>query len=381
MGKKYLILAIFISIFMAILFLVFASDSQVFAGRTDRYGCNYDGCSGYTHWWCDDEGWCSVGDCLNCQSTSVSCGGCSVSCGGGTMWCQNVDSNCGGSCGGGWSSPCNTQACCTLTNGGWSAWSTCSVSCGGGTQTRTCTNPAPSCGGASCSGATSQSCNTQACNSAPNTPTNQTTTNAWTNGQQICATTTDPDANNVTYDFYFDGVWGHTVGPVASGTQGCYTIGNRTGMAWYVRASDGSLTSSQAGPFYAYTNSSACLPTHGSTFTLSTSCSFPATVNGITAGDIVIPSDKTLTINSGQTIVWNPGKKITIAPGGKMVINTTAGTKLKQTKLWRRDIDGDGFYDFAAQDTAPTSGTEITSAFTDYNKVLDTNDANASIHP
>jgi len=51
----------------------------------------------------------------------------------------------------------------SLVNGGWTDWSTCSVTCGGGTQTRTCTNPAPYCGGADCTGASSQSCNTQVC--------------------------------------------------------------------------------------------------------------------------------------------------------------------------------------------------------------------------
>lgn len=48
-------------------------------------------------------------------------------------------------------------------NGGWSSWGSCSKSCGGGTQTRTCTNPPPSGGGASCSGASSQACNTHSC--------------------------------------------------------------------------------------------------------------------------------------------------------------------------------------------------------------------------
>jgi Thrombospondin type 1 domain len=45
-------------------------------------------------------------------------------------------------------------------SGGFSAWSSCSASCGGGTQTRTCTNPTPTSGGAACVGAFSQACNT-----------------------------------------------------------------------------------------------------------------------------------------------------------------------------------------------------------------------------
>lgn len=49
------------------------------------------------------------------------------------------------------------------TDGGWSSWSTCSASCGDGTQTRTCTNPALVCGGASCSGSNTQSCKIRDC--------------------------------------------------------------------------------------------------------------------------------------------------------------------------------------------------------------------------
>ncbi|MDO8565580.1 MAG: hypothetical protein Q7S04_00125 [Candidatus Moranbacteria bacterium] len=50
-------------------------------------------------------------------------------------------------------------------NGGWSLWSNCSsTTCGtDGTQTRTCTNPAPSGGGADCVGPLTQSCTNLPC--------------------------------------------------------------------------------------------------------------------------------------------------------------------------------------------------------------------------
>ena len=54
--------------------------------------------------------------------------------------------------------PGTTSSYCSNTNnpvnGGWSAWGPCV----NGIQTRTCTNPSPSCGGAQCSGPSSQSC-------------------------------------------------------------------------------------------------------------------------------------------------------------------------------------------------------------------------------
>jgi hypothetical protein len=48
-------------------------------------------------------------------------------------------------------------------NGGWSDWGACSVSCGTGVQTRSCSNPPPSGGGAYCSGSDSQVCYKQPC--------------------------------------------------------------------------------------------------------------------------------------------------------------------------------------------------------------------------
>jgi hypothetical protein len=55
------------------------------------------------------------------------------------------------------------QDCCTPINGGWTDWNECTVECGGGIQTRTCTNPPPSCGGINCVGPSSKSCNIQIC--------------------------------------------------------------------------------------------------------------------------------------------------------------------------------------------------------------------------
>ena len=55
-----------------------------------------------------------------------------------------------------------------IVDGGWSNWliGNCSKSCDGGnkTKTRTCNNPAPSCGGSNCIG---ESVETMECNTNP----------------------------------------------------------------------------------------------------------------------------------------------------------------------------------------------------------------------
>ena len=83
-----------------------------------------------------------------------------------TRTCTNpVPSGGGASCSGS-STQSYTNAPCPI-NGGWSSWSaqdnTCAYSAQIKTQTRTCTNPSPSGGGASCSGSSTQTYNVPAC--------------------------------------------------------------------------------------------------------------------------------------------------------------------------------------------------------------------------
>jgi hypothetical protein len=92
---------------------------------------------------------------------------CSVSCGSGTQTrscTAPAPSGGGAECIGAATQACNTNSCTAApVNGGWSAFGTCSTTCGGGVASRTCSSPSPSNGGANCVGDASQACNTAAC--------------------------------------------------------------------------------------------------------------------------------------------------------------------------------------------------------------------------
>ena len=129
---------------------------------------------------CDDGAWteqfgatCTACTAVNGGWTTAAYGGwgaCSaIACGqSGTRsrsWsrtCTNPAPSCGGAACSGAASGTQNEACTGSSprNGGWSGWGACSATaCGAtGTQTRTCTNPSPGCDGEGCSGSTTQSC-------------------------------------------------------------------------------------------------------------------------------------------------------------------------------------------------------------------------------
>lgn len=133
------------------------------SGKVEACNGEDDDCNGVTDdvagSVCDDQNPCTVDSC-----TAKACAHSPAADGGSCMTAACSTSGC----------VCKSGACvgaCTAVDGGWSDWSwgACSAACGGGTQagTRTCTSPAPSCGGKVCVGDAqqSQACNTQACSS------------------------------------------------------------------------------------------------------------------------------------------------------------------------------------------------------------------------
>jgi len=123
---------------------------------------------------------------------------CSLQCGGGTQTrtCTNPPpSNGGAHCSGAGSQACNTGAC-TPVNGGWSTWGACSASCGGGTQSRTCTNPPASNGGSDCTGDSTQPCNEAECSPVHGDWTAWSTCSLTCGGGKKTRTCTNPAPSN-----------------------------------------------------------------------------------------------------------------------------------------------------------------------------------------
>ena len=110
-----------------------------------------------------------------------------------------------------WGSPTNTSCtdCKPPVDGGWTSWSPSpsSTTCGTSfTQTRTCTNPSPSCGGTSCTGSSSQSATGTKCSSGQSCVSGQCSSSCsstndcpcpansfvtWTVGSYSCQTTSN----------------------------------------------------------------------------------------------------------------------------------------------------------------------------------------------
>lgn len=110
--------------------------------------------------WTDSSGWVNVGTCGQynaCQQRQDKTQ---------SRTCNNPAPSCGGAaCSGSATQTITQYVSCGATNGGWSAWDPVCPACSDTpiTQTRTCTNPAPSCGGATCTGTSSQTCSIPAC--------------------------------------------------------------------------------------------------------------------------------------------------------------------------------------------------------------------------
>jgi hypothetical protein len=126
----------------------------------------------------------------------------------------------------------------------------------------------------------------------------------------------------------------------------------------------------------------ACSAQAGSTVTVSSSCTFSGTKDGVDAGSgntntgiISITSGATLTVGAGQTIAYG---SITKGAGGGSIIKTGGGVLLKGG-IWYTDADTDGYAASTTpviQTTAPASGRHR-NAMTNV-ATADCNDADAA---
>jgi len=126
--------------------------------------------------------------------------------------------------------------------------------------------------------------------------------------------------------------------------------------------------------FAAHDARAACgsVPAGGS-YTVSSSCTFVGSVNGVDNGGITINSSVTLTINANETVVWGPG--FSLVNNGTIVMDT-GGAKLQKTRIWMQDNDnsnaGDGYPDSAtqtAQTSTPGTGFRNRADLTDHTQI------------
>ena len=166
---------------------------------TGLCGTTIDPCSWYSN------------TCQTCTSAPGGhCGWCASEnyCVAGTQTGGSTDGQC--PAGATWNWLYNSCPTTPVVNGGWTAWSACSVTCGAaaGTQTRTCTNPSPSGGGAACTGASSQMCSA----SVPSCGGSSTgTPSASSTGSTLSASSTGSSTPATP---------GPTPAPVSSGSTG-----------------------------------------------------------------------------------------------------------------------------------------------------------------
>jgi hypothetical protein len=187
-------------------------------------------------------------------------------------------------------------------NGGWSAWSTCSASCGGGTQTRTCTNPTPESGGANCVGSSSQSCNTQSCPVMSGTLSPSSTSCTISAGASSC---------NVTL------TWS-TTNPVATSSitaSGMTSVnGNSGSQAFSVPYNNRTFYLYNNGVLLAQSSAtSAC--TSGTAWNGSTCAQYTVTASAGSNGTIS-PASRTVAYNSTTTFTVTPSAGYTASVGG-----------------------------------------------------------------
>lgn len=100
-----------------------------------------------------------------------------------------------------------------------------------------------------------------------------------------------------------------------------------------------------------------CTPPPGGAWTLDGNCGISGN-HGVANGDATI-ADYTLTVNDGGVFVWNPGESIIITTGS---IGIAEGGQLRQSYLWMKDSDVDGYpaeTTMYVEDTAPESNPDL----------------------